>query len=98
MNRDRNKKVEPTIAPDTWFSVRQAAQYMSCTPKYVKRLCQARRIPYAELGHRYVLKREDLDTFVESLKKPILSVYNESKLGRVTCVGPPFSQEGGGDT
>jgi len=58
--------------PDTWFSMTQAAQYMSCTHKFVKRLCQLRSIPYAELGHRYVLKRDDLDAFVESRKKPVL--------------------------
>ncbi len=73
MNRDRNKKPpEERIVPDTWFSLQQAAQYMGCTHKFVKRLCQLRSIPYAELGHRYVLKRDDLDAFVESRKKPVL--------------------------
>lgn len=73
VNRDRNKKPEQKIVPDTWFGVEQSAQYMSCTVWYLRRQIQTGRIPYAELGHRYVLKREDLDAFVESLKKPVLS-------------------------
>ncbi len=76
MNRDRNKKpAEQKIVPDKWFSVQQSAQYMNCTVWYLRRQIQTGRIPYSELGHRYVLKREDLDAFVESRKKPVLSRY-----------------------
>jgi excisionase family DNA binding protein len=74
MNRDRNKKPPaPKIVPDTWFSVQQSADYMNCTVWYLRRQIQTGRIPYAILGHRHVLKREDLDLFVESQRKPVLS-------------------------
>ena len=60
------------LAPTTWFTVNQAAQYMGCTIFFVRRLCHNGLIPYAVLGQRFVLRREDMDMFVESKKKPAL--------------------------
>ena len=60
-----------TIASRTWLDVSQAAVYMNCTHWYVEELCRKRRIPFARLGKRYILKRQDCDEHVESLKEVV---------------------------
>jgi len=78
VNRDRNRKPPEATIRSKWLSVKQAAQYMGCTLNYVRRLCQHRRIPFAKVGHRYVLDRKDLDAHVESRKQPVLSASVKS--------------------
>lgn len=48
--------------------MKQAAAYMRCTNNYVKELCQQRRIPFAKVGHKYILNRRDCDAHMENLR------------------------------
>jgi len=54
-----------------WMTMPEAAAYMHCTNWYVKSLCQQQRIPFAQLGHKYILKRQDCDAHIEQMKKPV---------------------------
>lgn len=72
MNRDRNKKVsQPSVVPDVWFDVERAAQYLSCSRSHIERACRERKIPYVPVGKKYVLKRQDLDAYMDSKKRPV---------------------------
>lgn len=53
------KPAEPYLAVD------QAARYMACAPKRIYDLCSQRRIPFAKDGSRTLLRREDLDAYLE---------------------------------
>ncbi len=57
------------IQTRTWLDISEAAAYMHATRWYVKELCRKRRMPFARLGKRYILKRQDCDAHVERLKE-----------------------------
>ncbi|MDQ2586007.1 helix-turn-helix domain-containing protein [Saccharothrix yanglingensis] len=48
------------------FSVPEAAEYMSTTERFVRRLIAERRIPFHRLGRLIQFKRADLDAFIEA--------------------------------
>jgi len=68
---EKNSVLDAIAARSDWLSMKQAAAYMHCTNWYVKVLCQQRRIPFAKVGHKYILNRRDCDAYVESLKKSV---------------------------
>lgn len=43
--------------------VKEAAEYLSCAPWCVSAAIREKKLPYLQLGKRYVLLREDLDAF-----------------------------------
>jgi hypothetical protein len=49
----------------------------------VQVLCQKRRIAFSVVGHRYVLKRDDLDAFLESMKRPALGEIDSGGIDSV---------------
>jgi excisionase family DNA binding protein len=51
--------------PDPYLSVDQAARYLACKPKRVYDLCSQRRIPFVKDGSRTLLRRGDLDAYLE---------------------------------
>jgi excisionase family DNA binding protein len=53
-------------AAEPWLTVEQAARYLSCRPKRIYDLCSQRRVPYAKDGSRTLLRREDLDAYLEA--------------------------------
>lgn len=55
------------IQKRTWLNISEAAMYMHATRWYVKELCRKHRIPFARLGKRFVLKRQDCDAHIERL-------------------------------
>ncbi|MFE2752814.1 helix-turn-helix domain-containing protein [Actinosynnema sp. NPDC059335] len=48
------------------FSVPEAAEYMSTTERFVRRLVAERRIPFHRLGRLIRFKKADLDAFIEA--------------------------------
>jgi excisionase family DNA binding protein len=68
---EKNSVLDAIAARSDWLSMKQAAAYMNCTNWYVKRLCQEARIPFAKVGHKYILNRRDCDAYMESLKKTV---------------------------
>ncbi len=48
------------------FSVPEAAEYMSTTVRFVRRLIAERRVPFHRLGRLIRFKRADLDGFIEA--------------------------------
>lgn len=53
-----------TVAP--LLTVEQAAAYLACKPKRVYDLCSQRRLPFAKDGSRTLLRRADLDAYLEA--------------------------------
>ncbi|RKT53071.1 excisionase family DNA-binding protein [Saccharothrix australiensis] len=48
------------------FSVPEAAEYMSTTVRFVRRLIAERRVPFHRLGRLIRFKKVDLDAFIEA--------------------------------
>lgn len=48
-----------------YLSVAEAADYLRCKPKRVYDLCSQRRIPFVKDGSRTLLRRADLDAYLE---------------------------------
>lgn len=56
-------RVEP---PNPYLAVAEAADYLRCKPKRVYDLCSQRRIPFVKDGSRTLLRRVDLDAYLEA--------------------------------
>jgi excisionase family DNA binding protein len=54
-------------APDplAYLTVQEAANYLRCKPKRVYDLCSQRRVNYLKDGSRTLLRRVDLDAYLE---------------------------------
>ena len=50
---------------DPWLTVERAAGYLACKPKRIYDLCSQRRVPFAKDGSRTLLRRTDLDAYLE---------------------------------
>ena len=48
--------------------IKQAAEYLSVTPWFVRSLIWSRAIPFLLLGKRHLIDRADLDTYVDRMK------------------------------
>ncbi|MGA8555135.1 MAG: excisionase family DNA-binding protein [Candidatus Acidiferrales bacterium] len=61
------KHVQAAIAAPAearYLTIKGAAAYASLTVWFVRELIWGRKIPYARLGNRYVIDRENLDKFI----------------------------------
>jgi excisionase family DNA binding protein len=56
---------ERQAAAEPLLTVEQAATYLACKPKRVYDLCSQRRVPFAKDGSRTLLRRADLDAYLE---------------------------------
>lgn len=52
--------VEPLL------SVEQAAAYLACKPKRIYDLCSQRRVPFVKDGSRTLIRRADLDAYLDA--------------------------------
>ncbi|HET6999349.1 MAG TPA: helix-turn-helix domain-containing protein [Solirubrobacterales bacterium] len=59
---ERQAEVEST----PWLRVEEAADHLRCKPKRVYDLCSQRRIPFVKDGSRTLLRRSDLDAYLEA--------------------------------
>jgi excisionase family DNA binding protein len=50
----------------TYFTVEEAAEYMSTGVRFVRRLIAERRIPFHKIGRHVRLKVEDVDAFIDA--------------------------------
>jgi excisionase family DNA binding protein len=57
--------VTAASAPSPYLNVDQAAEYLACKPKRIYNLCSQGRIPFRKDGSRTLLRREDLDAYLE---------------------------------
>jgi len=48
------------------LDVEQAAQYLTTSEHFVRRLIRERRIPYVKIGRHVRLDPDDLDTYIEA--------------------------------
>ncbi|MEK6273223.1 MAG: helix-turn-helix domain-containing protein [Actinomycetota bacterium] len=55
----------PSSEPPPYLTVDQAAEYLACKPKRVYDLCSQRRLPFRKDGSRTLLRRADLDAYLE---------------------------------
>ena len=55
----------PAAEADPWLTVEQAAGYLACKPKRIYDLRSQRRVPFAKDGSRTLLRRTDLDAYLE---------------------------------
>lgn len=60
-------RVAEQLAPDPspYMSVEEAASYLCCRPKRIYDLCSQRRLPFLKDGSRTLLRRSDLDAYLE---------------------------------
>jgi excisionase family DNA binding protein len=52
-----------------YMTVDQAAEYLACKPKRIYDLCSQRRVPFRKDGNRTLLRREDLDAYLEEVAR-----------------------------
>ena len=55
-----------TADPTPYLTVEEAAEYLRCKPKRVYDLCSQRRIDFCKDGSRTLLRRIDLDAYLEN--------------------------------
>lgn len=48
------------------FSVPEAAEYLSTSVRFIRRLVADRRVPFYKVGRHVRLKRADLEAFVQA--------------------------------
>jgi excisionase family DNA binding protein len=58
----------------TLYTVDQAAERLSTTPRFVRRLIAERRIAFVRLGRHVRIAAEDLEAFIESGRVEPVSV------------------------
>jgi excisionase family DNA binding protein len=56
----------PEGSSSPWLTVPEAADYLRTSERTVQRLLKRRRIRTSAIGRRRLLRREDLDTFMEA--------------------------------
>ncbi|GMU78731.1 MAG: hypothetical protein AMXMBFR46_15250 [Acidimicrobiia bacterium] len=56
------------------LDVDAAAQYLSVTPRFIRRLVAERRVPFVRLGRHLRFDPADLDRFVEAGRVDAVSV------------------------
>lgn len=56
---------EQSVESTPYLTVAEAADYLRCKPKRVYDLCSQRRIDYVKDGSRTLLRRVDLDAYLE---------------------------------
>jgi excisionase family DNA binding protein len=49
--------------------IKEAAVYLGCTPWFIEIVVRTKKIPAYKMGRHYVLFKEDLDNYVESLRR-----------------------------
>jgi excisionase family DNA binding protein len=60
VERQQPQAVEP------YLSVAEAASYLACKPKRIYDLTSQRRVPFVKDGARLLLRRADLDAYLEA--------------------------------
>jgi excisionase family DNA binding protein len=55
--------------PPRGFRVKEAAAYLGTTVSFVRHAIWDRELPAMKLGKRLIIAREDLDRFLDRLKK-----------------------------
>ena len=58
------------------LSVEAAAEYLSASPRFIRRLVAERRVPYVKVGRLVRLTTEDLDAFIASVRVEPLTESN----------------------
>lgn len=51
---------------DPFLTVDEAGEYLRCKPKRIYDLCSQRRIDYVKDGSRTLIRRSDLDAYLEA--------------------------------
>lgn len=66
-DRVAERLAERTPAPDPnpYLTVEQAADYLACERKRIYDLCSQRRIDFVKDGSRTLLRRADLDAYLD---------------------------------
>jgi excisionase family DNA binding protein len=49
-------------------TIQEAAAYLSATVPAIRRLISKSELPYAKLGKRFIIDRQDLDKWIERKK------------------------------
>ena len=68
-----SKSVPDTAMQPRLLNIRSAAHYLGATIWAVRSLCWNNALPYLKIGHRILLDRSDLDSYVESQKTEVAS-------------------------
>jgi excisionase family DNA binding protein len=63
----RTTRMEETMR-ENLLSVEAAAEYLSASPRFIRRLVAERRVPYVKVGRLVRLTAEDLDAFIASAR------------------------------
>jgi excisionase family DNA binding protein len=51
-----------------YLRIAEAAQYLGATPWFIRSLIWAKAIPFIPMGKRFLLDRDDLDTYATNQK------------------------------
>jgi excisionase family DNA binding protein len=64
----RSSSTSPPLAP-RGLRIRDAAAYVGCTNWHMETLVRDGKIPAHKIGHSYVIFIEDLDAYIDKLRK-----------------------------
>jgi len=65
--------MEPNQPTRRLLTVKDAAQYLSCTVWAVRELAWAQKVPSIKIGRRLLFDVRDIDAFVEREKVPAIN-------------------------
>jgi excisionase family DNA binding protein len=69
---------------ESLLSVEAAAEYLSTSPRFIRRLVAERRVPYVKVGRLVRLTCEDLDAFIaEGRVEPLTASHVWRRVKRV---------------
>jgi excisionase family DNA binding protein len=57
--------ISPASVTPRLFTIKQAAQYLSCAVWQVRTLLWSKEIPHIKLGKKFLIDRDDLDSFID---------------------------------
>jgi excisionase family DNA binding protein len=58
-----------TSTPSRGLRIKEAADYIGSTPWFIEVAVLSKKIPAHKLGRHYVLFRDDLDNYIERVRK-----------------------------
>lgn len=68
-NSHKNEFVSSGTSPTRrGLRIKDAAEYLGCSPWFIEVAIRQKKIPAHKLGRRYVLFKDDLDNYIERVR------------------------------
>jgi len=61
-----NPGIHAALGPGEWLSLRESAEHLNKTERFIRRLVKERRVRYYKHGHFLAFRKADLDAWATS--------------------------------